>query len=199
MSLSSNSKANPPVIFVLGGPGSGKGTQCQLLKTEFDLSQICVGDLLRREAASGTKLGRTVADIMQRGELVPGEVTMALLEEELSRLSGKCSGVLIDGFPRAMDQAIEFERLVTVCKFVLFFQCDDEVMIKRLLKRGVTSGRADDVEDVVKRRLATFATVTMPVVEYYRECGKLREIESNHSSIEDVYERSRKLFEEEMV
>lgn len=184
----------PPIFFVLGGPGSGKGTQCQLLKQDFDFAQICVGDLLRREAQRDTDLGRSVADIMQRGEIVPGEVTMELLKDELGSLKGLCEGVLIDGFPRAMDQALAFEELVATCSFVLFFKCKEEEMYTRLLKRGETSGRADDIEEVIMKRMKTFIDKTIPVVEHYRDKGVLKEIDSGTGSVAEVYNRTKKIF-----
>lgn len=184
----------PPIVFVLGGPGSGKGTQCEKLQRDFDLVQVCVGDLLRREAASDSPLGKNIAEIMHRGEIVPGEVTMALLKAELVTLSGECSGILIDGFPRAMDQARAFEELVATCRFVLFFRCEPEEMIARLMKRGKTSGRADDTEVVAKRRLRTFIDKTMPVVEHYSERGLLKEVNSGAGNPEEVYQHTKELF-----
>lgn len=185
----------PPVIFVLGGPGSGKGTQCALLKQKYPVAQLCVGELLRNEAKSDTHIGRSVSDIMQRGEIVPGHVTMSLLRRELSLLSPTCKAVLIDGFPRAMDQAKQFETMVTTCKFVLFFQCDPAVMIARLRKRAVTSGRADDSENVFNRRLNTFHTQTMPVIDHYQARGLLRKIDGETGDSNEVFQRTAKLFD----
>lgn len=193
--LSSKSLVSVPrVVFVLGGPGSGKGTQCERLQRDFDFKQLCVGDLLRREAARDSPLGATVARTMQRGEIVPGEVTIALLKDELAALSGKYEGVLIDGFPRAMDQAVTFEEVIAACQLVLFFSCEEKDMIARLLKRAETSGRADDDEQVVKRRLRTFEKKTMPVVEYYRERGLLEEVNSGIGNPDEVYEHTKRVF-----
>lgn len=189
----------PPVFFVLGGPGSGKGSQCALLKRDFHLAQVCVGDLLRNEAKHNTTLGKSVHDIMQRGEIVPGHVTMALLRTQLQQLAGTCEGVLIDGFPRAMDQAEEFERMIALCEFVLFVDCPNAVMIERLLKRGTTSGRADDVEEVVLKRLNTFRKTTMPVVEHYRKRGIVHVIESHVGDVEQVYKQTKHIFEKRLT
>lgn len=191
-----NGKPIPPIFFVLGGPGSGKGTQCNLLKRDYEVQQVCVGDLLRREATRGTTLGNTIEDIMQKGEIVPGHVTMALLKEELAHLAGMCKGVLIDGFPRAMDQAKDFEKMIVGCEFVLYFHCERKVMIERLMKRGKTSGRADDVEEVVTRRLSTFEKKTLPVIEHFRQRGLLCEIEASRGTPEQIYEETRTLFRE---
>lgn len=188
-------RTRPPVIFVLGGPGCGKGTQCELLKKHYPVTQLCVGDLLRKETKMDTELGRSVSDIMQRGEIVPGHITMSLLHRQLSLLPSSCAAVLIDGFPRAMDQALEFEKMVTLCEFVVFFKCDPSVMVARLRHRAVTSGRADDTESVFYNRLRTFETKTMPVIEYYRSRGLLREVDAQSGSIQDVFNRTKKLFD----
>lgn len=184
----------PPVIFVLGGPGSGKGTQCARLEAEFGLKQVCVGDLLRREAEKDTELGRGVADTIREGGIVPGKVTMRLLRDTLASQGTACKGVLIDGFPRAMDQALEFERLVTKCEFVIFFSCDEKELILRLMRRGKTSGREDDNIEVVEKRMRTYMRQTLPVVEYYRRKGLLREIDGARNP-SDVYNATRALFE----
>lgn len=185
----------PPIVFVLGGPGSGKGTQCTKLKRDFNFEQVCVGDLLRREAARETPLGKSVADIMQRGEIVPGKITMGLLKAELSALAGVCRGVLIDGFPRAMDQAEAFENMVAPCWFVLYFRCAEREMLFRLMRRGKTSGRADDTREVVEKRLKTFLHKTMPVIEHYRERGLLQEVDSGAGNPDEVYAQTKEVFD----
>lgn len=194
--LSSEKAQTPPVVFVLGGPGSGKGTQCKLLQEQFNVGELCVGELLRREVRNDTEVGRTVTDIMQRGDIVPGHITMSLLRQELSLFSKSCPAVLIDGFPRAMDQALQFEDVVKVCEFVLFFDCDSDVMVERLRLRAVTSDRADDVEDVFRKRLVTFRDTTMPVVEHYRARGLLREVDAGLGLPDEVFLRTRKHFDD---
>lgn len=186
----------PPVIFVLGGPGCGKGTQCSLLQKSFPLAQLCVGDLLRREASAQSDVGILVADIMQRGDIVPGHITMSLLRRKLNAMAGACSAVLIDGFPRAMDQALQFEQSVSNCEFVLYFDCAPRVMMERLRRRAATSSRADDVEDVFAKRLATFEKKTMPVIEHYNERGLLRRIDAQDGGIDEVFERTKREFDQ---
>lgn len=188
--------STPPVVFVLGGPGTGKGTQCALLQKEYDLGEICAGELLRQEANSGSELGRSISEIMQKGEIVPGHVTISLLRRELDLLADSCRAVLIDGFPREMGQTLEFEDSVKACEFVIFFKCDPEVMVERLRSRAISSGRADDVEDVFRRRIDTFHKMSMPVVEHFRSRGLLREVDSEHGSIREVYLRTKKHFDD---
>lgn len=194
VSTSSTPSKKPAVIFVLGGPGSGKGTQCELLKREFHLPQLCAGELLRREAKTGSELGKSISSIMQRGEIVPGHVTMSLLRRELDLLSSSTEAVLIDGFPRAMDQAQQFELEASPCTFVLFFKCEPEVMVQRLRRRAMTSQRRDDVEGVFKSRLHTFQCTTMPVVEHYKQRGLLKEIDAENGNPQQVFERTKPLF-----
>lgn len=112
---------------------------------------------------------------------MPQEITIALLQNAIQSNLSKSDGtarVLIDGFPRKMDQAQLFDEKVCLSQFVLFLQCSEEEMLKRLLKRGETSGRADDNEQSIKKRFRTFVDTSMPVVESYRKQGKVVEVDS---------------------
>lgn len=191
-------KSLPPVVFVLGGPGSGKGTQCGLLIKEFDAVQVTAGDLLRREAESDSQLGQEIAETIRTGGIVPGHVTIGLLREELKR-NASTGVVLIDGFPRAMDQAVDFEEAVKECEFVLFFNCDVKEMVARLLKRGETSGRVDDNAEVIEKRLKTYMEKTLPVLKYYGQKGKLKEIDATVGDADQVYKITRSFFEDSPV
>lgn len=186
----------PPVIFVLGGPGSGKGTQCARLATEFGYAQVGMGELLRAEAASGTERGLLIADTMKRGAIVPAEITMKLLRDAL-RISAPA--VLLDGFPRTLAQAELFESSVAPCRFALYFHCDADEMKRRLLTRGETSGRDDDNARVINMRFDTYNRQTMPVVHYYRERGLLREVDSTVGGPEDVFEITKTMFEQSVI
>lgn len=190
------SSSTPPIVFVLGGPGTGKGTQCALLQKEYEVSEICAGELLRQEANSGSELGRSISEIMQKGEIVPGHVTISLLRRELDLLANSCRAVLIDGFPRELGQSSLFEESIKTCEFVIFFKCDPEVMVERLRSRAKSSGRPDDVEDVFRRRIDTFYRQTMPVVEHFRSRGLLREVDSEHGDIQEVYFHTKKHFDD---
>lgn len=189
------------VIFVLGGPGSGKGTQCQRLVKDWGFLHLSAGDLLRAEQArEGSQFGELIDRYIREGQIVPQEITIALLENairaHLATLSdqgdsgaggkeGKEARVLIDGFPRKMDQALLFDQAVCPSQFVLFLQCTEEVMLQRLLKRGETSGRADDNVESIKKRFRTFVDTSMPVVDMYRSQDKVVEVNSM-DSIETV-------------
>eukprot|EP01135_Chromosphaera_perkinsii_P000041 Nk52_evm20s16 gene=Nk52_evmTU20s16 len=163
------------IVFVLGGPGSGKGTQCEKIVHQYGFAHFSAGDLLRAEVESGSERGEMISNIMKNGELVPVEVTMGLLKDAILN-AGDAPGVLIDGFPRAVDQGQEFERLVCQCQFILFFECSEETMEARLLKRGETSGREDDNAETIRKRFTTFVEKSLPVIDYYGE--KVRKISS---------------------
>lgn len=172
------------VVFVLGGPGSGKGTQCEKIATKYDWAHISAGDLLRDEAKSGSKLGKTCQALMKDGKLVPIETTLSLLRKAMTK--NEKTTFLIDGFPRSIDQAKRFEEEIRCCKAVLFFECSEETMVKRLTERGKTSGRVDDNEETIRKRLKTFVEASAPVAEYYDEQGKCFRIDSEGPS-EEVF------------
>jgi len=168
------------VVFVLGGPGAGKGTQCANLVRDYGFSHLSAGDLLRVEQdRPGSEFGQLIKDCIKDGKIVPMEVTVQLLENAMTDdmggkgKDGKKGKFLIDGFPRQMDQAIKFEETVCPAKFVLFFDVPEKEMEKRLLKRGETSGRTDDNAESIKKRFKTFEQTSMPVVDYYEKQGRV--------------------------
>lgn len=166
------------VLFVLGGPGAGKGTQCANLVRDYKFTHLSAGDLLRAEQERpGSEFGELIKSYIKDGKIVPMEVTVQLLEnamtEVINKSPWKTGKFLIDGFPRKMDQALKFEETVCPSKFVLFFDCPEEEMEKRLLERGKTSGRADDNLESIRKRFKTFVETSMPVVDYFEEQGRV--------------------------
>ncbi len=155
---------------------------------------MTVGDLLRREAASQTEEGEVIAKIMQAGHIVPSEITMRLLDKELRQPYNRAPAMLIDGFPRNIEQAQLFEANVAPCKFVVYFHCDEAEMRRRILSRARTSGRADDDDEVITARLKTYLEKTMPVIESYRKRDLVRSIDSNTGGPDFVYNSTRELF-----
>eukprot|EP00884_Botryococcus_braunii_P019931 jgi/Botrbrau1/6621/Bobra.104_2s0008.1 len=166
--------ADATILFVLGGPGSGKGTQCNKLVEKFSYCHLSAGDLLRDEVKKGSELGQTLEALMKEGKLVPSGATIALLRNAMIRSSKKT--FLIDGFPRALDQAHSFEEEIKVPRGVIFFDCPEDVMEVRLLSRGKTSGRSDDQIETIKKRFITYQESTLPAISYYREKGLLHHI-----------------------
>ncbi|GMM27845.1 bifunctional uridylate/adenylate kinase [Martiniozyma asiatica (nom. inval.)] len=177
------------ILFVLGGPGSGKGTQCGKLVKDFDFVHLSAGDLLRAERASGSESGELIENYIKEGLIVPQEITIKLLENAIvdAYNSGKRQ-FLIDGFPRKMDQALTFQNSVSSAKGVLYFDCPEAVMLKRLLKRGESSGRSDDNLESIKKRFRTFIETSMPVVDMFEEEGKVVNV-SCDQPVDAVYDK----------
>ncbi len=183
---SSNPSGAAPysIVFVLGGPGSGKGTQCALIAKEFDYMHISAGDELRKFVESGKPEAAAVKQIMVEGKIVPYEVTLGLLQRVMDA-SGK-QRFLVDGFPRALDQAFAFEKKICQCAFVLNFTVADEVLRQRLRQRGLTSGRADDNDETIAKRIVTFHSQTEPVIQFYDQFHKVKSIDAS-GSVEHVW------------
>ncbi|KAK6463249.1 uridylate kinase [Scheffersomyces coipomensis] len=178
------------VIFVLGGPGSGKGTQSALLVKDHGFVHLSAGDLLRAEQKrEGSKYGELIAQYIRDGLIVPQEVTVALLEQAIKEEHAKgAKNFLIDGFPRKMDQALTFEDTISKSKFTLFFECPEKVMLERLLERGKTSGRTDDNVESITKRFRTFVETSMPVVDYFEKQDKVVKVNCNQP-VNEVYEK----------
>jgi len=173
------------IFFVLGGPGSGKGTQCNKIVEKYGYTHLSTGDLLRDEVQSGSPLGRELNEIMQRGELVSLENVLTLLKEAMLRHPAS-RGFLIDGYPREVEQGIRFEADVAHVNSVIYFEVADETMKVRLCKRGETSGRSDDNEETILKRLKTFHDLTEPVIEHYSKQGKVCKIVAE-GSVDEIF------------
>ncbi|KAM3463119.1 hypothetical protein NHJ6243_003561 [Beauveria neobassiana] len=189
------------VVFVLGGPGAGKGTQCAKLVEQHGFTHLSAGDLLRAEQdRPGSQFGDLIRDYIKNGLIVPMEVTVKLLENAMAdalrqKGTGSAGRFLIDGFPRKLDQAYKFEDTVCPAKLVLFFDCPEKVMEARLLERGKTSGRADDNAESIRKRFRTFIETSMPVVDYYEKQGKVVKIEAVKAADEVFAETQKRLRE----
>ena len=183
--------ADTRVVFVLGGPGSGKGTQCDKILKDYEVKHLSAGDLLREEVASGSSIGAALEATMKEGKLVPMSVTITLLKNAM--IKSGASTFLIDGFPRAMDQGEAFESGIVKCAGVLFYDCPEDVMRARLLERGKTSGRADDNEETIVKRFRTFVESSMPVIDHYKGEGKCHHISAVPTPDEVYAETSKAL------
>jgi len=189
------------VLFVLGGPGAGKGTQCANLVKDFGFCHLSAGDLLRAEQnRPGSTYGEMIRTYIKEGQIVPMEVTIKLLENAMKEALGESregdgwadgrGRFLIDGFPRKMDQAAMFDEQVCQSSMVLFFTTTEEEMLKRLLERAKTSGREDDNEESIKKRFRVYTEQTMPVIEHYNKLHKVAEIDAT-AAIEEVHEKAK--------
>lgn len=175
-------------LLVLGPQGSGKGTQATLLSADRDIPHVSTGDMFRAAIASGSDLGRQVEPILARGDLVPDELTIALIRERLSQPDAQ-AGFVLDGFPRNLAQAEALDEMLAGIgrrlDAVLFFDLSDELALERILGRARDEGREDDTPEVVARRLAIYHEQTEPVVELYRARGTLVPLHADRS-IEEV-------------
>jgi len=177
----------PNIVFVLGGPGSGKGTQCENIVREFDYVHLSAGELLRAERAKPeSTVRKLIEEHCRNGTIVPVAITLGLLEKSMKE-SGK-QNFLIDGFPRNQDNLDGWNSVMpdkVNLKMVLFFDCPEEVCVKRCLQRGKAgSGRDDDNEESLKKRFVTFINDTMPVVSYYEKQGLVRRINATRDKDE---------------
>ncbi len=184
-------------IVLFGPPGSGKGTQAQNLIEKFNLKQISTGDLFRYNMKNDTELGKLAKSFIDKGQLVPDQVTIDMLIDEVKKPTD-ASGFIFDGFPRT---AVQTDALEGIVKDVLNDEIDvclslvveDEILVKRLLKRGETSGRADDSnENVIRARIKEYYAKTAEVAELYKQQGKYVEI----NGVGEIAEISEKLFAE---
>lgn len=169
----------PKVIFVLGAPGSGKGTQCLKLVQSFGFVHLSAGDLLREEQSRvDSEFGAIIKDRIANGKLVPTEITFRLLENAMEKATG--NRFLVDGFPRSSENLLAWEQYMSHkvhFLFVLYLDCDEERCIERCLNRG--QGRVDDNHSSIKKRFDVYKGTTMPIIEHYQKLGKLKQIDSN--------------------
>ncbi|KAA8499025.1 UMP-CMP kinase 3 [Porphyridium purpureum] len=186
------------IVFVLGGPGSGKGTQSANIVRDFGWTHVSAGDLLRDEVQSKSTQGKMIGDMIKNGQIVPGHITIGLLKKAIVKATDAgAPGVLVDGFPRKVDQAGMFEKMVAKAEFTLFFDCPEKVMEERLLERGKTSGRSDDNIKSIKKRFKTFVEQSMPVIDYYEAKGSVRRINAT-KPVDEVYRTINAIFTEAM-
>ncbi|XP_062593112.1 adenylate kinase isoenzyme 5-like [Saccostrea cucullata] len=182
------------VVFVVGGPGSGKGTQCEKIVEKYGFTHLSTGDLLRAEVKSGSPRGKNLVEIMEKGELVPMDTVLELLKENIAAKASTSKGFLIDGYPREMEQGVKFEKQITKPKCVIYFDVTDDTMTKRLLGRAQTSGRVDDNEETIKQRLKTFHDITTPVIEHYTKQNLVQRVPAE-SSADEVFQQVEKIFD----
>lgn len=171
-------------VVLMGAPGAGKGTQAKLLEKELGLPQVATGDLFRENLKNETKLGQLAKQYMDRGELVPDEVTVAMVKDRLSR-PDCAQGALLDGFPRTRAQAAALDNLLEELdgriNVVPYIKVETDVLVSRLLKRAELEKRADDNEETIRNRMRVFTEQTKPLLDYYEEHGLLVTVDGDRS------------------
>jgi len=155
-------------LWVLGGPGSGKGTQCKMLAMHFKLAHISTGDLLRNAIQNDDPLSKEIKETMERGALVDTHTVLELLRKAMEDMYDNCNGYLIDGYPREVEQGDLFCAQIGNPQMIIYLDCPDDILMERLMKRGLESGRVDDNEETIKARLTTFHQISEPVIEKWR-------------------------------
>ncbi len=167
-------------LVLFGPPAAGKGTQAKRLVAERGLLQLSTGDMLRAACKSGTELGKKVAGIMDRGDLVSDEIVIALIEEQLDTHTD-AAGFIFDGFPRTVAQAEALDAALAArdmrVNSVIRLKVDDEALVKRIIKRFEEEGRKDDNPDAFKVRLGNYNKQTAPLLPFYAKQGKLTEVD----------------------
>ncbi|XP_045515333.1 adenylate kinase isoenzyme 1 isoform X1 [Pieris brassicae] len=181
-----------PIVWVLGGPGSGKGTQCEKIIAKYGFTHLSTGDLLRAEVKSGSDRAKCLTAIMERGELVPNDVVLDLLKEAIMARAEESKGFLIDGYPREKSQGIAFEKSIAPVTVIIYFEASSDTLTKRLLGRAASSGRADDNEDTIKLRLKTFLQNNDLVLAQYPE--KLKRINAE-DSVDSIFSQVQQILD----
>ncbi len=188
-------------VVLMGAPGAGKGTQAKRLESSLGLPQVATGDLFRANLKNQTELGKLARTYMDKGELVPNEVTIAMVRERLSQSDCE-SGAILDGFPRTLAQAEaldellkEFDAKIAVVPYIHVAQ---DVLVKRLAKRAEIEGRADDNEETIRTRMQVYESETAPLLDYYENRGLLVKI-NGEQSIDEVSAELTAVIRQEML
>uniref|UniRef100_A0A8C8DIR4 UMP-CMP kinase n=1 Tax=Oryzias sinensis TaxID=183150 RepID=A0A8C8DIR4_9TELE len=194
----------PQVVFVLGGPGAGKGTQCSRIVENYSYTHLSAGDLLREERArEGSEFGQLIDNYIKEGQIVPVQITINLLRKAMEDTMQKDENkfrFLIDGFPRNEDNLQGWNTVMdgkADVKFVLFFDCDNQVCIQRCLERGKSSGRTDDNRESLEKRIQTYLQSTRPIVQLYEKLGKVRTVDASRS-VDEVFAEVKAILDKEV-
>ena len=178
-------------LILMGPPGAGKGTQARFVAEHFDIPAISTGDIFRANVSQGTPLGVEAKRYMDAGEYVPDEVTNLMVRNRIDEADAE-SGFLLDGYPRTLAQVTELDGMIEFTGHrldaVVVLAVDSEELVQRLLQRAQTDGRADDTEDVIRRRQEVYLEQTEPLIAVYRERGILVEVDGM-GEVDDVTTR----------
>ncbi|WP_282787099.1 adenylate kinase [Flavobacterium croceum] len=179
-------------IVLFGKPGAGKGTQAEFLKEKYNLTHLSTGDIFRYNIKNETQLGMLAKTYMDKGDLVPDEVTIQMLQSEVDK-NPQSAGFLFDGFPRTLAQAAALDKFLESknqkITATVALEADDEILVERLLERGKTSGRPDDQdEEKIRNRYQEYNEKTAPLMDYYKAQQKFHAVDGI-GEIQEVTER----------
>ncbi|MBQ7210614.1 MAG: adenylate kinase [Paludibacteraceae bacterium] len=179
-------------LILCGAPGSGKGTQSDLIVEKYGLLHLSTGDLLRAEISKQSELGQKIDSIISKGNLLPDDMMITLLEQHIASLPEHTKGIIFDGFPRTENQAIELESLMKrsgdETAVLIDLHVDEKETIQRLINRGKTSGRSDDNEDTIRKRLVVYHKQTEPVADFYRKLNKYQRVDGM-GTVDSIFQR----------
>lgn len=179
-------------IIICGAPGSGKGTQSKLIAEKYNLKHLSTGDMLRNEIKLQTEIGKKAEEFISRGQLVPDEMIIAMLDHVLDKEMHHYKGIILDGFPRTFAQAEALEKLLKKrneeISLLLDLKVNDEELISRLLKRAEISNRSDDKLDVIRKRLEIYYQNADEVNNFYKKTNKYVAIEGV-GTVEEIFSR----------
>ena len=189
-------------LVIFGAPGSGKGTQSEKLIDRYGLTHISTGDVLRKEIAAGSELGKIADSYISKGQLIPDDLMVDILASEFDRLRPESKGFIFDGFPRTIPQA---EALKTMLEdrgeevhSVIGLEVADEELMERLIKRGAESGRSDDNPETIGNRLKVYHSTTSPLRDYYTAEGTYRAIQGS-GRVDEIFSRITEAIESQAV
>jgi adenylate kinase len=178
-------------VVIFGPPGSGKGTQSERIIEKYGLTHISTGDILRKEINEGTELGKLAKSLIDKGQLIPDETIIEILEKKLDTLNNP-RGVIFDGFPRTVDQAVALKKMLNGkgqdVNIMLNLEVDRDELIDRLLERGKMSGRSDDNLETIEKRIRVYENQTAPVIDFYKQEGTYHPIKGT-GEIDAIFSR----------
>lgn len=184
-------------IVISGAPGSGKGTQSDIIVEHYGLTHISTGDMLRAEIKAGTKNGKAAEALIADGKLVPDDMIIAMLRDQLEK-TPDTKGFIFDGFPRTVAQAEALDAMLkekgTKISCMLCMEVEHDLLVDRLLNRGKTSGRADDNLETIRKRLDVYNTQTMPVIEFYKKTGRYQSA-SNNGTVDECFAQVKRIID----
>ena len=184
-------------IILCGAPGSGKGTQSELLVKQYGLQHLSTGDVLRAEIKTGSELGKQIDALISKGNLVPDDMMYGVIDHYLGHLPKDSKGIILDGYPRTVSQAESLTELLKKYEMeaiMVDMMVDEQLLIQRLIERGKVSGRADDNLNTIRHRIAVYHNQTEPIANYYLHQGNYFAINGNHT-VEEVFMQIERVIE----